>query len=164
MRWKRVIVIVLMGGGLSFGGQLLVDFFCWKAPYNGETPYDLCCGLELDRRMAAHYPVSPERESYRNGLIYQGEFIWWLLHRGDAVCRTTLFMAFLGALCAVTWQRGGKNSTFKPAGSTTAGEAFIELEESLEQAEGRRDPVRVEMTAAGEILKSVPAKDRVDSV
>ncbi len=102
MDWKRVVMsAVVLGGLLGFGGQMYVDFFYWKGPYNSGTPCEVICSTELHRRMVTHWTVSSKLESYRNWLICDGEFIWWLLHRGEVVSKSSTIAVFLSASAAL---------------------------------------------------------------
>jgi hypothetical protein len=165
MRWKKVVIGAVLGGLLGFGGQMCVDFFCWKGPYNSETPCEVICSPDLHLRMATHWPVSTKLEPYRNWLICEGEFIWWLLHRGEVVSKSSTIAAFLGASAAFAVEQRKKQSTGKNSiqPANIAANPVAEPKDNASEEEPVEKPAQMEMTEQATVLKTAPKKEHAEA-
>jgi hypothetical protein len=110
MRWRSIIVGLVIGGFVGFAGQWAADFFLGILP--GRVPYEYLRngGLELEqKKWRMNVITNPDGQR----LFYTGIFLHWLDIRGDVASRTGAIAALLGASSVLAADELRKNSRLK---------------------------------------------------
>jgi hypothetical protein len=167
MRWKRVVIVAVIGGLLGFGGQLVADFFCWSPIISNGTQrppgFEFIFSGSLDRLIVRHN-IQAQQMLQARALWFQGTLLLWLGQRGEIIDRITLWGAFVGATAALAFDQKRKAS----AVTTSAKQTKIAANQVAEPKDNVSDqepsaPAQIEMTKAAAVLKSAPKKEHIEA-